>query len=184
MHINHLLVWLELEIPCLACGLHLRNDFVAHDEIRVMITAWNTRKLRYTWNWSMHFECIFLYGWTLIVFDRQNKFLNEKAAGEMRRLDVLVKPPISLQWRHIDHDDVWNHQPCDCLLNRLFMRRSKKTSKLRITSLCEGNSPVTVEFPAQRASNAENVSIWWRHHDAIKHTCNDRRNVWFLLNAK
>ena len=27
------------------------------------------------------------------------------------------------------------------------------------------NSPVTGEFPAQRASNAENVSIWWRHHD-------------------
>ena len=25
-------------------------------------------------------------------------------------------------------------------------------------------SPVTGEFPAQRASNAENVSIWWRHH--------------------
>ena len=21
------------------------------------------------------------------------------------------------------------------------------------------------EFPAQMASNAENVSIWWRHHD-------------------
>ena len=42
--------------------------------------------------------------------------------------------------------------------------RSKKTSKLRVTSLCEGNSPVTGEFPAQRASNAENVPIWWRHH--------------------
>ena len=27
------------------------------------------------------------------------------------------------------------------------------------------NSPGTGEFPAQRASNAENVSIWWRHHD-------------------
>ena len=27
-------------------------------------------------------------------------------------------------------------------------------------------SPVSVtgEFPAQRASNTENVSIWWRHH--------------------
>ena len=25
--------------------------------------------------------------------------------------------------------------------------------------------PVTGEFPAQMASNAENVSIWWRHHD-------------------
>ena len=43
-------------------------------------------------------------------------------------------------------------------------RRSKKTSKLRGTGLCAGNSPVTGEFPAQRASNAENVSIWWRHH--------------------
>ena len=27
-----------------------------------------------------------------------------------------------------------------------------------------GNSPVTGEFPAQTASDAENVSIWWRHH--------------------
>ena len=26
-----------------------------------------------------------------------------------------------------------------------------------------GNSPVTGEFPTQRASNAENVSIWWCH---------------------
>ena len=43
-------------------------------------------------------------------------------------------------------------------------RRSKKTSKLRVSGLCEGNSPVTGEFPAQRASNTENVSIWWRHH--------------------
>ena len=31
-------------------------------------------------------------------------------------------------------------------------------------SFCEGNSPVTGEFPAQRDSNVENVSIWWRHH--------------------
>ena len=28
-----------------------------------------------------------------------------------------------------------------------------------------GNSPVTGEFPAQMASNTENVSIWWRHHN-------------------
>ena len=38
-----------------------------------------------------------------------------------------------------------------------------KTSKLRVTGLCAGNSPVTGEFPAQMASNAENVPIWWRH---------------------
>ena len=42
--------------------------------------------------------------------------------------------------------------------------RSKETSKLRITGLCDGNSPSTGEFPAQRACNAQNVSIWWRHH--------------------
>ena len=40
----------------------------------------------------------------------------------------------------------------------------KKTSKLRVIGLCVGNSPGTGEFPAQMASNAENVSIWWRHH--------------------
>ena len=40
----------------------------------------------------------------------------------------------------------------------------KKTAKLRVTGLCEGKSPVTDEFHVQRASNAENVSIWWRHH--------------------
>ena len=70
-----------------------------------------------------------------------------------------------LQWRHNGRDSVSNHQPHDCLLNRLFKRRSKKTSKLRVTGLCAGNSPGTGEFPAQMASNAENVSIWWRHHD-------------------
>ena len=46
----------------------------------------------------------------------------------------------------------------------VFRRRSKKTSKLCVTGLCEGNSTATGEFPAQMASNAENVSIWWRHH--------------------
>ena len=70
----------------------------------------------------------------------------------------------SLQWRHNGHDSVSNHHRLYCLLNRFFRRRSKKTSKLRVTGLCEGNSPGTGEFPAQMASNAENVSIWWRHH--------------------
>ena len=40
----------------------------------------------------------------------------------------------------------------------------KKTSKLRATGPCVENSPLTGEFPAQKASNTENVSIWWRHH--------------------
>ena len=71
----------------------------------------------------------------------------------------------TLRWRHNEHEGVSNHQPHDCLLNRLSRRTSKKTSKLCVTGLCEGNSPGTGEFPAQMASNAENVSIWWRHDD-------------------
>ena len=72
---------------------------------------------------------------------------------------------ITLRWRHNEQDGVSNHQPYHCLLNCLVRRRSKKTSKLRVTGLCARNSPGTGEFPAQMASNAENVSIWWRHHD-------------------
>ena len=40
----------------------------------------------------------------------------------------------------------------------------RKKSKLCDTGLCAGNSQGTGEFPAQMASNAENVSIWWRRH--------------------
>ena len=83
----------------------------------------------------------------------------------MAILDQSVHgPTVALQWRHNEHDAVSNHQPHECLLNCIFRRRWKKTSKRRVTGLCEGNSLVTGEFPAQRASNAENVSIWWRHH--------------------
>ena len=53
----------------------------------------------------------------------------------------------TLRWRHNDHTGVSNHQPHHCLLNRLFRRRSKKTSKLRVTGLCAGNSPGPVNSP-------------------------------------
>ena len=74
----------------------------------------------------------------------------------------------SLRWRHNGCDSVSNRQPHHCLLNRLFRRRSKKTSKLRVTGLCVVNSPGTGEFSAQMASNAEKVSIWWRHHVGLE----------------
>ena len=50
-------------------------------------------------------------------------------------------------WWHNEGGGVLNHQPHDCLLNRLFRRRSKKTSKLLVTGLCAGDSPVTGETP-------------------------------------
>ena len=65
-----------------------------------------------------------------------------------------------LQLRHNERDGVSNHRRLDSLLNRLFGRRSKKTSKLRGSGLCVGISPLTGEFSAQRDSDAENVFIW------------------------
>ena len=53
----------------------------------------------------------------------------------------------TLHWRHNDHDSVSNHQPHGCLFNRLFRRRSKKTSKPRVAGLCAGNSPWPVNSP-------------------------------------
>ena len=72
---------------------------------------------------------------------------------------------VTLQWRHNGCDGVSDHQPHDCLLNRLLRRRSKKTPTLRVTDLCAWNSPVTGEFPSQMARNAENDSIWWRYQE-------------------
>ena len=64
---------------------------------------------------------------------------------------------MALLRRHNGCDSVSNHQPRDCLFSSLLRRISKKTPKLRVSGLCEGNSPVTDKFPTQRASNAENL---------------------------
>ena len=95
------------------------------------------------------------------------KYLTANMASPQKglyRMRNISEASMTWQWRHNGHASVWNHQPHDCLLNHLFRRTPKKTSKLRVTGLCAGNSPGTGEFPAQMASYAENVSIWWRHH--------------------
>ena len=83
---------------------------------------------------------------------------------------VTLRFQNSLRWRHNWRHRVSNHQPHHCLLSRLFRRRSKRTSKLRVTGLCVGNSPEAGEFPVQMTSNAENVSIWWHHHVQMTNT--------------
>ena len=54
---------------------------------------------------------------------------------------------MTLQWRHNKFDVGADHRRLDCLLNRLLSHRSKKTSKLRITYLCEGNHQWSVDSP-------------------------------------
>ena len=71
---------------------------------------------------------------------------------------------VPLQWRHNERNGVLNHRRLHYLLICWFRRRAKKTSKLRVPGLCAENSPVTGEFPTQKANNAQNVFISWRHH--------------------
>ena len=80
----------------------------------------------------------------------------------------------TLQWRYNGRDGVSNHRCLHCLLNCWFSGSSKKTPKLRVIGLCERISPVTGEFPAQKASNAENISIWWSHHEGVDPRLNQR----------
>ena len=83
-------------------------------------------------------------------------------------------------WRHNESDSVLNHQPDDCLPKRVFTSRSMDTSKPLVTGLCEGNSLVTDEFPAQMASKAENVSTWWRHHVWFHFPEVDKEHGWCI----
>ena len=64
-------------------------------------------------------------------------------------------------WKTIKVTSQWAWWRLKSPASRLL---SKKTSKLHVTGLCAGNSPLTSEFPAQMTRNAENVSIWLRYH--------------------
>ena len=69
----------------------------------------------------------------------------DRCSGELKIFPVwlLYFPDL---FRRSQYNDLINHQPRDCLLSCLFRRRSKKTSKLRVTGLCEGNLPMTGEW--------------------------------------
>ena len=138
--------WLWFGFLCAFIWSHRTVAVISYDNNPTCAECiWGTYETRaWCYYWVMYHEC----WWT----------------GDWRNPGISSHVIDILQWRHIGRDSVSNHQPHDCLLNRLFRRRSKKTSKLRVTGLCAGNSPVTGEFPAQRDSNAEIVSIWWRHH--------------------
>ena len=81
-----------------------------------------------------------------------------------------------LQWCNNGHCGVSNNRRLDCLLDRLFRRRLQKTSKLRHW---RGESTGDRWFPSHRASNAENVYIWWRLHAYFRRR--PRAEIWIVL---
>ena len=137
------------ELNCRTAGRKIFISFIKMPLNYNWITSRNTRRA------ISYFNRNFFYGMLLHILFSESNWVHR-----IRRI-------YSLRWRHNGLDSVSNHQPPGCLLNRLFRRKSKKTSKLRVTGLCAGNSPGTGEFSAQMASYAENVPIWWRHHDSV-----------------
>ena len=88
------------------------------------------------------------WGWDL------NHIWKVSLASATPILKAYVDAWLSLRWRHNGRDGVSNNQPHDCLLSRLFRRRSKKTPKLRVTGLCAEpvNSPH--KWPVTRKMSA------------------------------
>ena len=81
------------------------------------------------WSGSLH---RYPATWTgILAYNEKGRFMDKP---------IRLEP---LQWRRNERDGVSNHRRLDCLVSRLFRRRSKNTSKLCVTGLCEGNLPVT-----------------------------------------
>ena len=91
--------------------------------------------------------------------------------------EVSWPDPYTLHWRHNERNGVSNHQPHDCSRNRLFRRRSKKTSKLRVTDLCAGNSPVT--RPVTRKMFPFDNVIMTRHEFGHSWACRCPGTWWY-----
>ena len=106
-------------------------------------------------------------GWRLFLrihtTQKTSPYIFFSSVTQITQISTLI----SLQWWHANYDRVSNHQPHGCLFNRLFSRTSKKTSKLRVTRLCVGNTPATGQFPAQRAINRPLTQIMSTFGDVI-----------------
>ena len=117
--------WSAIEFFFIVYTLLEPNDFGANQRHRSWFSKFNRLQLvRYWPNTPVN------------MITRTFSCVEPEHNGRSFAHDVFA-----LQWRHNGLDGVSNHQPHHCLLSRLFGRRSKKTSKLRVIGLCVGNSP-------------------------------------------
>ena len=116
--------------------------------------------------------------------------LQDENAMLLRQRAITWTKVTILEWCQKEHPGVLNHRRLSCLFSRSFRPATKKTSKPALLTLCEANLPVTGGFPSQRASNAETVFIWWRHHDICgdnigildkQHQMNIFNTIWATL---
>ena len=89
----------------------------------------------------IHFRDVKLSSWCLASHTNRLYLQVCVTVNNKKKTPLGIAGPLSLHWCHNGHDGVSNHQPHGCLLNRIFRRRSKKTSKLRVTGLYVWTSP-------------------------------------------
>ena len=119
--------------------LHISLYHFVSRRYTVMIAYGHVDNIQILWKTNINLNNIKHFN----TFHRSNTNWNVVLAYDISCSLLAGSPSLwsnfeSLQWRHNRHDGVSNHQPHHCLLNRLFKRRSKKTSKLN--GLCEGRS--------------------------------------------
>ena len=140
--------------------LHVELNVMWYVFMSLWIMCW--RKIRHKISKILLYESTLVLMSTYIYIQGLTGFALNRTHSTHSRDEVHTLLHLHYSYA-IMRDGVSNHQRIDCLLKHLFRRRSKKTTKLRVTGLCDNNSPMTSEFHTQMASNAENVSISWRH---------------------
>ena len=84
----------------------------------------------------------------------------------------------ALQWRHDKCDRVSNRRRLHCLLNCWSGADQRKHRSSASLAFVREIHRLQVGSPHKKASNAENISIWWRHHDfpfsMNWHRCHDK----------
>ena len=147
---------MSLRVHAIAKQIRKLTDALGGEKMHEHCFYSNDMTLQYVSNLAR------LRPWGPVVFLR--------ASPPMRRTGISADEVKSVQWRLNGGDCVSNHQPQNCLLNRLFRRRSKKTAKLRVTGLCAGNSPGTGESPHKWPVTQK---MLWRHHEvnSFCHVC-------------
>ena len=90
---------------------------------------------------SYHGDCVVVIGGTGIAIT------TDFGVADVDRVGVVAALGFPLHWRHNGRDGVSNHQSHDCLLNRIFRRRSKKTSSSASLAFVRGNHRGPVNSP-------------------------------------
>ena len=97
------------------------------------------------------------------------QFTISSVIGNKHIFKIATQMARTLRWRSIRHGGVSNRQPHLTIVYSTVYSGADQRKHQSSASLAfvRGNSPGTGEFPAQMASNAENISIWWRHHGSM-----------------